>query len=239
MTNASQSWLPRAAWFEALLAAVTASCLIAQYARSSGGPIDFWLALPWGLVTALAASRHASRRYRVWGLLALTNLAISAWIASPAALAALWLPSVTLVALRWLESAAMPALATIEATVEAPVSFELPDDHDRQHTVEWSQVHDRQGAKSVNGVARLMFRPGERQTELHLAFCPSFPTAPAFHVEQTGGPDVRIKTTQVMPYGARLEVQRSEATAWCVVALEFTAAQAPDVSAASTSRLAS
>lgn len=223
MTNASKTMLPRAAWFEVLLALVTASCLAAQFARATAGPIGFWLALPWGMATALVASRSSLEPYRVWGLLALAHLAISTWTADATALAALWLPAVTIIALRIVEERAKQSVAAVYEGEDSTAPIATAANGDRQHTVEWSQVHDRAGAKTVNGVARLTFRPGERQTELHLAFCPSFPAAPEFHVEQSGGPDVRVKTTQVMPYGVRLEVQRAEAAAWCVVALDFTA----------------
>ncbi len=228
MTNASKSMIPRAAWFEALLALVTASCLVAQFATAIAGPIGFWLALPWGLATALAASRTTHEAYRVWGLLALAQLAISAWAADSVALAALWLPALTIVSLRVLEGRSQRSAETVPEVTDAPAPSNTEAGNDRQHTVEWSQVHDRAGTKTVSGVARLTFRPGERQAELHLAFCPSFPAAPEFHVEQSGGPDVRVKTTQVMPYGVRLEVQRADAAAWCVVTLDFTAVTASD-----------
>lgn len=239
MTNASKSMIPRAAWFEALLALVTASCLAAQFARATAGPIGFWLALFWGMATALVASRSTQEPYRVWGLLALAQLAISAWAADSVALAALWLPALTIVALRALEGRSQRSAETVPVVTNALAQSNADAQNDCQHSVEWSQVHDRSGAKTVSGVARLTFRPGERQAELHLAFCPSFPAPPAFHVEQTGGPDVRVKTTQVMPYGARLEVQRADAAAWCVVALDFTAAVAAEASDAAPLRRAS
>lgn len=225
MTNASKASISRAAWFETLLATVTAGCLLAQYTRSTGGPVGPWLALLWGMSAALVAARTATS-FRLWISLALANLAISSWVADATALATLWLPLLTAASLRWLEGrSAETAVPAAEAPI-APLIVDAVNDDDRQHTIEWSQVQDRASAKTVSGVARLTFRPGERQTELHLAFCPSFAATPVFHVEQTGGPQVRVKTTQVMPYGARLEVQRAEAAAWCVVTLEFAATPA-------------
>jgi hypothetical protein len=223
MTNASKHWFPRAAGFEALCALVTAACLIAHGLRWGHGPVGVVLASTWGLAVALVASRASMSSHRLWAALALANLAISGWTADATSLVALWLPSLTACTVRALDRRqtreSVPSIETAEPTI-APLPL---DEHDRQHTIEWSQVHDRAGAKTVNGVARLSFKPGERQTELHLAFCPSFTAVPTFHVEQTGGSDVRVKVTQVMPYGARLEVQRTDASAWSVVGLEFTA----------------
>jgi hypothetical protein len=231
MTTASRSApnIGRAVAFEATLAAIVAACLLIQAASAAPGPLGVTLALIWSVSSALFAAQWGTRR--IWALLGLAQLALSAWVANDAALVALWLPAITAFAVRILDARSvlsLPPTASVAPSDEHGVSLAPVAEvaGDRQHAIEWSQVHDAQGLRTVQGAARLTFRPGERQTELHLGFCPSFAVAPEFQCQQTSGPDVRIKTTQTMPYGVRLEVHRTDAAAWSVVALDFTAAVA-------------
>ena len=57
------------------------------------------------------------------------------------------------------------------------------------------------------GQIRSEFLPGQRTAAIHLEFCPPFQRSPVLHVEQVEGPDATVKTTQILPYGARLEVR--------------------------------
>ena len=57
------------------------------------------------------------------------------------------------------------------------------------------------------GQIRSQFLPGQRTAAIHLEFCPPFQRSPVLHVEQVEGPDATVKTTQILPYGARLEVR--------------------------------
>jgi hypothetical protein len=47
---------------------------------------------------------------------------------------------------------------------------------------------------------------GERSASVHLAFCPPFARAPRVELVQSDGPAARIKTVQVLPYGARFDL---------------------------------
>jgi hypothetical protein len=42
---------------------------------------------------------------------------------------------------------------------------------------------------------------------MHVAFCPPFAATPEVKVSQIDGPEVRIKTAQLLPYGARLDLK--------------------------------
>jgi len=64
------------------------------------------------------------------------------------------------------------------------------------------------------GQVRSDFHAGQRTASIHLAFCPPFAVNPTLHFEQIEGPEASVKATQVLPYGARLEVRlaRTEST---------------------------
>ena len=63
------------------------------------------------------------------------------------------------------------------------------------------------------GQIRSEFLPGQRTSAMHLEFCPPFQRIPVLHVEQVDGPDATVKTTQILPYGARLEVRLNQSGA--------------------------
>jgi hypothetical protein len=63
------------------------------------------------------------------------------------------------------------------------------------------------GRELLTGCLRLAFAPGQRTASAHLAFCPPFPRTPQLAVEQADGPAARIKTAQLFPYGARLDLK--------------------------------
>ena len=57
----------------------------------------------------------------------------------------------------------------------------------------------------------MLLAAGQRTHNVHLAFCPPFARTPELAVEQVDGPRCRIKTVQLLPYGARLEVKLAAA----------------------------
>jgi hypothetical protein len=222
-------------------AAVTVGALLAV--GRTAAAISFWPALSLSLAGLVAvastASPHGSRAPRLWrharGWVALliAMLALQQFAADRLALAALWLPYATALLLRVIAHGSRDLAMTEKADGAAPekpiaanVQLSSADDGEWRHHIEYAQSYDAGGLQQVAGVARLTFRPGERQTELHLAFCPSFVGAPRLDCQQTSGPEARVKITQTMPYGARVEVQRLDATAWSVITLEFVATPA-------------
>ena len=74
------------------------------------------------------------------------------------------------------------------------------------------------------GQIRSEFLPGQRTAAIHLEFCPPFQRSPVLHVEQVDGPDATVKTTQILPYGARLEVRLAQSGSMYIeTRIEFSA----------------
>jgi hypothetical protein len=72
-----------------------------------------------------------------------------------------------------------------------------------------SQAAD--GDEELSGWLRTTFAPGQRTASVHVAFCPPFAATPQLEVEQLDGPEARIKTAQLLPYGARLDLKLAAA----------------------------
>jgi hypothetical protein len=69
-----------------------------------------------------------------------------------------------------------------------------------------------------------LFAAGQRTGTIHVAFCPSLRVTPELAVEQMEGPEARIKTAQLLPYGARVDLKlASPAQESTTVLLQFTA----------------
>ena len=80
------------------------------------------------------------------------------------------------------------------------------------------------GAEELSGWLRLPFAPGQRTGNVHVAFCPPLRVTPEMAVEQIEGPDARIKTAQLLPYGARFDLKLAAAADEpTAVLLQFTA----------------
>ena len=72
-------------------------------------------------------------------------------------------------------------------------------------------ARDETGAEFYYGRLRVEFAAGQRMTSLHIGFCPPLEFNPDLVVEQIAGPDVHVKLSQVLPYGARLDVKLKSA----------------------------
>jgi hypothetical protein len=68
-----------------------------------------------------------------------------------------------------------------------------------------SQADD--GTERLSGWLRMPFAAGQRTGSVHVAFCPPLKATPELLVEQIGGPDARVKTAQLLPYGVRLDLK--------------------------------
>jgi len=85
-----------------------------------------------------------------------------------------------------------------------------------------------EGTDELSGWLRVEFLSGQRTEHAHLAFCPAFDHVPRLAVEQTDGPRARIKTAQLLPYGARLDLKLSSPVdAKQRVTLRITAVEEP------------
>ena len=74
----------------------------------------------------------------------------------------------------------------------------------------------------LSGFVRVGFLQGQRTGSVHVAFCPPFTKTPDLTVEQLDGPDARIKTAALLPYGVRLDLKlAAEADEPTSVLLQF------------------
>jgi hypothetical protein len=80
------------------------------------------------------------------------------------------------------------------------------------------------GTEELSGWLRLPFAPGQRTGSVHVAFCPPLRVTPELAVVQIEGPEARIKTAQLFPYGARFDLKLAAAAEEpTAVLLQFTA----------------
>lgn len=80
------------------------------------------------------------------------------------------------------------------------------------------------GAEELSGWLRPAFAAGQRTGSIHVAFCPPFAGTPELAVEQIDGPEARIKTAQLLPYGVRLDLKLAAAAEQpTTVLLQFSA----------------
>lgn len=86
-----------------------------------------------------------------------------------------------------------------------PPSPDEPPDGDV--TQQLTRSHAPDGSETLAGWLRVPLAAGQRVTNCHVAFCPPFPQTPRLAVEQLDGPEARIKTVQLLPYGARLDLK--------------------------------
>ena len=86
-------------------------------------------------------------------------------------------------------------------------SFDLPPGVTQQLTraVEAGQEH-------IHGLVRAKFTRGERHTYLHVGFCPPLPSVPHVELHQLEGPEIQIKTGQVLTSGVRFDLKLREAS---------------------------
>jgi hypothetical protein len=83
---------------------------------------------------------------------------------------------------------------------------------------------DADGCQQLAGWLRVRLAAGQRTCAIHVAFCPPFAKTPELAVQQTAGPQSRIRTAQLLPYGVRLDLKlAAAATSDASVLLRFTA----------------
>ncbi len=95
-----------------------------------------------------------------------------------------------------------PAAAAV-ASGGLPAAMPLEQDVTQQLT----RVESADGRDALGGWLRVPLPAGQRIGNVHVAFCPPFAYVPRTVVEQVEGPAARVKTVQVLPFGARFEVK--------------------------------
>lgn len=82
-----------------------------------------------------------------------------------------------------------------------------------------------EGREAIAGQLLAEFAPGERQSTVHVAFCPPFERLPEIEVNLADDLDATVKPTQILHNGAQFEVRLAEpAEDCCSLLIEFTAA---------------
>jgi 8-oxo-dGTP diphosphatase len=225
-----------------LVGLLLVSMVILAWRRLAGGLVEpllmpTLLAVGAAIVTIAAAVRimqpsgHRSGRllYTVVSIsVVATGLALSLPATSPAALAALWLLLLAEEAFAW-----WPAGGRLKRPAP-PAAKPVGDEVLQQLT----RTRAADGTETISGVLRVPLEAGQRTANVHVAFCPPLGQAPRIEVQQRGGPEVRIKTGQLLPYGARLDLKLAEPLETSdAVVLEFSA-QSPLASSATAAESA-
>ena len=126
---------------------------------------------------------------------------------------------------RELSMAAIHETASLEQPAEDD-GFELLSPNVSQRI---TRGKEENGVEAVFGVVRCDFAVGQRQQNLHIAFCPPLERVPELTTDQIDGPIVKIKPSMVEVFGAGLEVKLpapcSEPTS---VQVQFYAFEKPD-----------
>jgi hypothetical protein len=87
-------------------------------------------------------------------------------------------------------------------------SFPVPAD---EVTQQLTRSQSADGVETLSGWLRVGLGPGQRSANVHVAFCPPFGRTPTLEVTQSAGPPSRIKTIQLLPFGARVDLKLNQA----------------------------
>jgi hypothetical protein len=171
--------------------------------------LSFFLLLATFAAALSFAATPLPARAAFWGVLVLEE-AWAAWaaffrvVAEPSTpnkpFAVRWPPGATGLASATRATGGLPASAAVARADELPVA---PGEVIQQLTR--SRAAD--GSELLDGFLRLAFAPMQRTAIAHVAFCPPFPRVPRLEVRQLDGPAARVKTVQLLPYGARLDLK--------------------------------
>jgi len=180
------------------------------------------LAAPSGslLLIALAISLPASP---TWGLVACWVLVVGeeSWVWRA------WLPRPDRVA------SPTPGIGvprahdtTNDGAEPAPVQPDATEEVDPQLDLRQQLTRgiDAAGNDVLLGTLHAPITAGQRNADLHVAFCPPFTHTPAVEAYHADGPACRVNVPQVFPYGARIDVRLAEvAHAPTTIVLEIVA----------------
>lgn len=108
-----------------------------------------------------------------------------------------------------------------------PIGDGPPDAHVTQQL---TRLRTSDGTELLAGWLRVPLAAGQRTANVHVAFCPPFSHVPRATIEQTDGPAARIKTVQVLSFGARFDlklVETSEISSTVLLRFSAEASQLP------------
>ncbi|NUQ64775.1 MAG: hypothetical protein HUU20_20120 [Pirellulales bacterium] len=209
---ARRSWLSRYAWW-AVHVGLTVALGLMALSTSLPGVSRLGLALLWAVVCGeeiwawrLLGSRESRRR---------TSRAAAT---PPAAAIAPAIPNLP-------EQQQHGGPDTEKSGNEERIEDSMPSDDVLQQLTR-SRLPG--GGEAFRGWLRVPLAAGQRSANVHLAFCPPFSQTPEVAIDQQDGPPARIRTVQILPYGARIDLKLAQA---CdedgAIVLHFTAETSP------------
>lgn len=89
---------------------------------------------------------------------------------------------------------------------EAEPADEEPDDG---ITTQWMTRRDEPDGEAIEGTVRVHFTPGQRESVVHVTFCPPLSSVPDVELECIDGDEWQLKTEAALPYGLRIQIRRS------------------------------
>lgn len=118
-----------------------------------------------------------------------------------------------------------------KAGVEAAAGSGAEDDGSEggllSEIVSIERSEDEFGGVMVEGVARAVFRPGQKRVNLQIPLSPPLPGIPEAECEPAGHEPLRARVALRQPYGLRIEVRRSEASESLEADIAFSAVYTP------------
>ncbi len=73
----------------------------------------------------------------------------------------------------------------------------------------WLSRRTTDDTEQIEGWVRVEFAAGQRETMIHVAFCPPLPGIPEIETEDLEGSDLEIRVAAAFAFGARISVRRS------------------------------
>lgn len=88
------------------------------------------------------------------------------------------------------------------------IDEEAADELDGSLTL-WLARRQTDEGEQIEGWVRVPFAAGQRETTVHVAFCPPMSACPEIETEELDGAGLEIRVAAVFPFGVRLSVRRS------------------------------
>lgn len=106
---------------------------------------------------------------------------------------------------------------------------DLPTESNSETVIQrLTRIRTADAGETIHGTLVAEFAAGERQTTLHIAFCPPFERLPEVETNVADDSDADIRLSQVLHNGAQFEVRRPQANDEAAhVAIDFFAADSP------------
>ncbi len=235
------------------LGLLIAAATVVLWRRLAGAllhPLEPGMLLGAGISAAAAAAAvhlgwplSAARRWGVWpdrAIIVSTSLAVGGLVVG------LWLPGTSLPPMLavvavllveavgvWLWRSRRYALPKPQATRQDAASGNdlihrgerLPKNPPQLEVIQQlTRVRTADESEELRGWLRVPLAAGQRTASVHVAFCPPLAATPELLVEQIDGPESRLKTGQLLPYGARIDLRLATTAAEpAAVVLEFVA----------------